>query len=87
MSESRGVAIVTGSSRGVGAATAKLLAKEGFNVVVNFSKSEEEAKKIAAACEAFGPRPCSVRRMSPRTLIVAEWLRKRSRSGDALTPW
>ena len=54
MSESRGVAIVTGSSRGVGAATAKLLAKEGFNVVVNFSKSEEEAKKIAAACEALG---------------------------------
>ena len=54
MSESRGVAIVTGSSRGVGAATAKLLAKEGFNVVVNFSKSEGEAKKIAAACEALG---------------------------------
>ncbi len=54
MSESRGVAIVTGSSRGVGAATAKLLAKEGFNVVVNFSKSEEEAQKIAAACEALG---------------------------------
>ncbi len=54
MSESRGVAIVTGSSRGVGAATAKLLAREGFNVVVNFSKSQEEAKKIAAACEALG---------------------------------
>lgn len=54
MNESRGVAIVTGSSRGVGAATAKLLAKEGFNVVVNFSKSEEEAQKIAAACQALG---------------------------------
>ena len=54
MSESRGVAIVTGSSRGVGAATAKLLAREGFNVVLNFSKSKEEAKEMCVACEALG---------------------------------
>jgi len=54
MNESREVAIVTGSSRGVGAATAKLLAKEGFHVVVNYSKSKEEAKETVAACEALG---------------------------------
>jgi 3-oxoacyl-[acyl-carrier protein] reductase len=54
MGESREVAIVTGSSRGVGAATAKLLAREGFNVVLNFSKSEGEAKEMCAACEALG---------------------------------
>lgn len=54
MDESRGVAIVTGSSRGVGAATAKLLAREGFNVVINFSKSQGEAKEISAACQALG---------------------------------
>lgn len=38
------VAIVAGASRGIGAATAKLLAKEGANVVVNYLSSEEEAK-------------------------------------------
>jgi 3-oxoacyl-[acyl-carrier protein] reductase len=54
MNESREVAIVTGSSRGVGAATAKLLAKEGFYVVVNYSKSEGEAKETVTACEALG---------------------------------
>ncbi len=56
MSEYRGVAIVTGSSRGVGSATARLLAKEGFDVVVNYSKSEGGAKETIAACEALGAK-------------------------------
>ncbi len=46
-------AIVTGSSRGIGAAIAERLAKDGFNVIVNYSGKAEEAdaltKKIAAA--------------------------------------
>jgi 3-oxoacyl-[acyl-carrier protein] reductase len=54
MSECRGVAIVTGSSRGVGAATARLLAKEGYAVVVNYSKSLEGAEETVAACQALG---------------------------------
>src|SRR4030042_5538743 len=54
MSESRGVAIVTRSSRGVGAATVKLLAKEGFNIVVNYAKSEGEAKETVAVCKTLG---------------------------------
>ncbi len=49
-----GVAIVTGSATGLGAAIAKLLAKKGCNVVVNYSKSEAEARETAAACEALG---------------------------------
>lgn len=38
--------IVTGGSRGIGAAIVNLLAKEGYNVVLNYNKSEEIAKKI-----------------------------------------
>lgn len=38
--------IVTGGSRGIGAAIVDLLAKEGYNVVLNYNKSEENAKKI-----------------------------------------
>ena len=54
MNKSKPVAIVTGSSRGVGAATVKLLAKNGYNVVVNYSKSEKEAREVQAACESLG---------------------------------
>lgn len=44
-------AIVTGSASGIGAATAIDLSKRGWNVVINYSKSEAEAKKVAAKCK------------------------------------
>ena len=49
-----GVAIVTGSATGVGAAAAKMLASKGCNVVINYTKSEADARKSAATCEALG---------------------------------
>jgi 3-oxoacyl-[acyl-carrier protein] reductase len=48
------VAIVTGSAAGVGAATVRLLASKGCNVVINYSRSEADAKETQAACEAEG---------------------------------
>ena len=48
------VAIVTGSSRGLGAATARLLAEKSYNVVVNYSKSEKGARDTQAVCDALG---------------------------------
>ncbi|MFT6092289.1 MAG: 3-oxoacyl-[acyl-carrier protein] reductase [Pseudohongiellaceae bacterium] len=48
------VAIVTGSSSGVGAATAELLASKGCRVLINYNSNEAGAKKTAAACEALG---------------------------------
>jgi 3-oxoacyl-[acyl-carrier protein] reductase len=54
MKDSHRVAIITGSSRGVGAATARLLAKKHFHVVINYTKSEKEARDVQAACEALG---------------------------------
>ncbi|MEO7255867.1 MAG: SDR family oxidoreductase [Casimicrobium sp.] len=53
MSE-RKVAIVTGSATGVGAATALGLAQRGYNVLINYSKSENEARASEAACCAAG---------------------------------
>ena len=41
------VAIVTGSSRGIGRAVAETLAAQGAEVVINYVKAEEEARKVA----------------------------------------
>jgi 3-oxoacyl-[acyl-carrier protein] reductase len=49
-----GVTIVTGSATGVGAAAARLLASKGCNVVINYTKSEAEAKETQAECEKLG---------------------------------
>jgi 3-oxoacyl-[acyl-carrier protein] reductase len=48
------VAIVTGSSRGIGAAIAQRLAKDGFAVVVNYAGNAAEADKVVAAIHSEG---------------------------------
>ena len=48
------VVIITGSATGLGAAVALRLAGKGSNVVINYTKSESEAKATAAACEELG---------------------------------
>src|SRR4029077_4914923 len=48
------VCIVTGAATGSGAACAVQLARKGVRVVVNYSRSEAEAKATVKACEAAG---------------------------------
>jgi 3-oxoacyl-[acyl-carrier protein] reductase len=54
MASSRPVHIVTGSGTGIGAACVIELAKRGCNVVVNYTKSEAEARATASECEKLG---------------------------------
>jgi len=51
---SRKVALITGAGTGVGAATALMLAGKGYDLLINYSRSAEEAEASAAACRAAG---------------------------------
>ena len=57
----RKTAIVTGSATGVGAATALGLARRGYDVLINYSKSEQEARETEAACRKEGADTLLVR--------------------------
>jgi len=48
------VAVVTGASRGIGRGIAERLAKDGAAIVVNFTKSADEAEKVVAGIKAHG---------------------------------
>ena len=48
------VAIITGGSRGVGEATAKLLASKGWNVTITCTSTIEDANKVVEECKKSG---------------------------------
>jgi len=48
------VALITGSSRGLGAATAKRLAQDGFFVVVNYVKSQKDGEEVLRGIKLAG---------------------------------
>ena len=50
----RNVALITGGSRGIGAAAAKLLAAEGWAVAINYRADKAAAEATAKAVEAAG---------------------------------
>ena len=74
------VAIVTGSSSGVGAATARLLASLGCHVVINYSSKKNAAEAVAEECRQHG-----VEVLVSGTKSVARWWNRRMRNGGALT--
>ena len=72
------VAIVTGASRGIGRAIAEKLSHEGASVVINYSRSVDEAKTVltgiesragaASLCQADIGKVADVRRLFKETI-------------------
>jgi 3-oxoacyl-[acyl-carrier protein] reductase len=57
----RRVAMITGASRGTGAATALLLAERGFRVVVNHHASDSQAEEVVTAIAKAGGEAAAIR--------------------------
>lgn len=54
------IALVTGSSRGIGAGIARVIAAYGADVAVNYVNGRDQAESVAAEIEAVGRRACVV---------------------------
>ncbi|OED32707.1 3-oxoacyl-[acyl-carrier-protein] reductase [Planococcus maritimus] len=54
-------AIVTGASRGIGAAIARRFAEEGANIVVNYSGSQDKAEAVVAEIEQAGGKAIAIK--------------------------
>ena len=54
------VALITGASRGVGAATAKLLASKGMRIVVNYNHSARLAEEVVRSIQEAGSEAIAI---------------------------
>lgn len=64
--------LVTGGSRGVGAATARLAAERGYDVAISFVANEAAAEAVAGDVRALGRRALAVRADSADPAQVAQ---------------
>ena len=74
------VAVVTGASKGIGAAIAKSLAAEGASVVVNYASSKDGADAVVAAIVQAGGKAVAVQGDVAKTADVAKLFAETSKA-------
>ncbi len=79
-----GTCIITGASRGIGAASALLAAKAGYSVLVNYASDAAAADKVAAQIREMGGRALTHQAdVSDEAAVVAMFDRSESELGPA----
>lgn len=59
--DSKGTVLVTGASRGIGAACVRLLARDGYDVAINYARSADAADALAQEVRAAGRQTITVK--------------------------
>ncbi len=70
------VALITGSSKGIGAAIAKAVAKAGASVVVNHSSDKDGAEMVVSAITASGGKAGAVKGDVTKEVTSKRWLKR-----------
>jgi len=74
------VALITGSSRGIGKAIALTFAEEGAKIIVNYNKSKKEAEEVVKKIESLGSQAialkCDVSKETEIKKMVAGAIKK-----------
>lgn len=72
----RPIVLITGASKGIGAETAKLFAKNGYDVCINYLSDEEGANAVVNSCKDFGASAIAVKANIARANEVSEMFLK-----------
>jgi 3-oxoacyl-[acyl-carrier protein] reductase len=78
------VALVTGSSRGIGKAIASAFAKEGANLVINYISSKEKAENIVSELKCLGGNAIAVRADVSKNSEVEDMIKRCMEEYDRL---
>ena len=68
----RPIVLITGASKGIGAETAKLFAKNGYNICINYMSDEEGANAVANSCKKLGAQAIAIKANIAKANEVSE---------------